>query len=58
MSRPIDATLVSTLNSAYDGAADSIVSLITTNAPILIGVVVAMVGIAFAIKLLRKLGRG
>lgn len=43
------------INSAVSGLADSIVGLVTTNLPLIIGVVAAFIGIGLAKRFLRTL---
>ena len=50
--------VVTAVNTAISTAASTLTGVITTNAPVIIGVVAAGIALAFGIKYIKKLGRG
>lgn len=54
----MDSAYLAALNTAIDSVADSLVSMLTTNAPVVLGVSIAMVGLGFAVRLVHKAARG
>jgi len=51
-------TVESAVTAAMGTASTSLLALISDNAPLIIGIAVAMVALGFGIKLVRKMGRG
>lgn len=54
----MDSGVKTAIGTAITGAATDVTSLISTNLPVLLGVTVAFVGVAFAIRWVKKVGRG
>lgn len=51
-------TVASSVTSAMTTASGTLTGLISSNAPVIIGVAVALVALSFGIRLVRKMGRG
>jgi len=50
----MDADVVTAINTAVSGAATSVEGLITTNLPVVLGVTLAVAGLGFARRLVKK----
>lgn len=54
----MDAALVTAIGTAISDAAGDIAGLVTSNLPVVLGVTLAFVGLNFAVRMVKRVGRG